>query len=89
MAYTIEVDTEDHFCDTDACIGGIARVRIEGANEMNGDIGGWDGWHCYATLIDIRIGGLTLTAEQVATAFGAKFVVSFEERIANEQAEAA
>ena len=85
MTRIIEVDTEDFFCGDEGTIGGIARVEILGQHEANGDIGGWDGWHVYATLIDLRIGGLTITADQLAAAFGAASVVKFEERIADEQ----
>jgi hypothetical protein len=77
----VEHDTEDHFCDSDACIGGMALVRITCSHEMNGDIGGDDGRVVDATLIHVKIGGLIITADQLAEAFGAKFVVSFEDKV--------
>ena len=81
----VEVDSEDFFSDKGGCIGGMARLSIEAGHCMDADIGGSDGWQVTScTLLNITIGGLTLTADQLATAFGAKFVVSFEERVAEE-----
>lgn len=87
MTRYIEVDTEDFFCDHEGTIGGTARLMVEEYNALNADIGGHDGLHVEATLIDLRIGGLILTAEQIAYAFGAKMVFGFQQRVASDMME--
>lgn len=87
MTRYIEVDTEDFFLDHEGCIGGTARLMVEEYNALNADIGGHDGLHVEATLIELRIGELVLTAEQLADAFGAKMVFGFEQRVANDMME--
>lgn len=71
MAYA-KYDTEDHFCDNEGTIGGEAQVYIESVNTLDGPC-------FYATLISVKIGGLVLTADQMAEAFGAKAVVAYED----------
>ena len=81
----IEIDTEDHFSDADALIGGMARVQIEAEHAMNGDIGGIDGFQVTSCeLIDLRIGGLILTRAQLVAAFCDAAVTAFEEKQAEQ-----
>lgn len=87
MTAITEVETQDHFCDGEGCISGIARVIVEKYNVSNADIGGHDGAQAAVTLFGLRIGGLTITAEQLAIAFGAKKVFDFEAQVASDMME--
>ena len=71
-------DSEDHFSDRTSMIAGIVTLRVEFEEDYNADIGGTDGHVCVATMIEVKVGKATFTAEQIAQMFGAKVVVEFE-----------
>jgi hypothetical protein len=75
-------DSEDHFSDRTSMISGIATLRIEFEEDYSADIGGVDGHVCVATMIEVKVGNATFTAEQIAQMFGAKVVVEFENWVA-------
>lgn len=82
----VEHDTEDHFSDRTSMISGMATLRIEFEEDFSADIGGIDGHNCFATLISVKVGSTTFTANQLAEIFGAKLVDSFETQIAEYEA---
>jgi hypothetical protein len=75
-------DTEDHFSDRTSMIAGIATLRIEFEEDFSADIGGTDGQVMYATLIEVKVGSTTFTANQIAEIFGAGVVARFESWVA-------
>jgi len=79
-------DTEDHFSDRTSMISGIATLRLDIDEDYSADIGGVDGHVCVATLIEVKVGNATFTAEQIAQMFGAKVVVEFENWVAEYEA---
>ena len=76
-------DTEDHFSDRTSMIAGIATLRIDYDEDYSADIGGVDGKIVSATLIEVKVGALTFTADQIAQAFGAGVVARFESWVAD------
>lgn len=79
-------DTEDHFSDATGSISGMATLCLEFEEDYSADIGGIDGLLCVATLIEVKVGNVSFTADQLAEIFGAKLVDSFETRIAEYEA---
>jgi len=69
-------DTEDHFSDRTSMIAGIATLRLNVDHDDEGTLAS-------ATLIEVKVGALTFTADQMAEAFGAKLVDSFERWVAD------
>lgn len=80
----IHIDTEDHFTDTDGCIGGVATVEVTAARYNDRDIGGTDGIETSAEIIHVKIGALEISRSQLVEAFSRGMVEDFEERIAYE-----
>jgi hypothetical protein len=78
----VEHDSEDFFSDRTSMIAGIATLRLEFEEDYSADIGGTDGHVCVATLIEVKVGNATFTADQIAQMFGAKVVVEFEKCVA-------
>lgn len=78
----VEHDTEDFFSDRTSMIAGMATLRIEFEEDYSADIGGEDGHVCVATLIEVKVGSTSFTAEQIAVIFGAKVVAQFESWVA-------
>ena len=73
-------DTEDHFSDRTSMIAGIATLRLNVDHDDEGTLAS-------ATLIEVKVGALTLTANQMAEAFGGRLVDSFERQIAEREAD--
>lgn len=80
----INIDTEDHFTDTDGALSGTAKVEITAARYNDRDIGGSDGIECSAEIIHVKIGTLEIRRSQLLEAFGAGMVQDFEEKVAFE-----
>lgn len=78
----IDIDTDDHFTDTDGCIGGMAKVEVSAARYNDRDIGGSDGIEATAEIYHVKIGTLEIGRNQLVEAFGKGMVEDFEERIA-------
>lgn len=78
----VQHDTEDFFSDRTSMIAGMATLRIEFEEDYSADIGGEDGYVCVATLIEVKVGNTSFTADQIAVIFGAKVVVEFEKWVA-------
>jgi hypothetical protein len=78
----VEHDSEDFFSDRTSMIAGMATLRIEFEEDYSADIGGTDGHVCVSTLIEVKVGNATFTADQIAQMFGAKVVVEFENWVA-------
>jgi hypothetical protein len=76
-------DTEDHFSDRTSMISGIATLRLDVEDEFSADIGGVDGRVVSARLIEVKVGTLIFTADQIAEAFGAGVVARFESQVAD------
>lgn len=76
-------DTEDHFSDRTSMISGIATLRLDIDDDCSADIGGRDGKVVSARLIEVKVGSLTFTADQIAEAFGAGVVARFESWVAD------
>lgn len=75
-------DSEDFFSDRTSMIAGIATLCIEFEEDYSADIGGTDGHVCVATLIEVKVGSTSFTADQIAVIFGAKVVREFESWVA-------
>jgi len=73
-------DTEDHFSDRTSMIAGIATLLLNVDHDEDGIL-------TSATLIEVKVGALTFTADQMAEAFGGKLVDSFERQIAEREAD--
>ena len=80
-------DSEDHFADKTSCISGIVKLAIDWHSDFSADIGGIDGNYCVATMIEVKVGTKTFTADDVAEMFGAKVVTDFEQWVAEYEAE--
>lgn len=78
----VEHDSEDFFSDRTSMIAGMATLRLEFEEDYSADIGGTDGHVCVATLIEVKVGNTSFTAEQIAVIFGAKVVAQFESWVA-------
>ena len=80
----INIDTGDHFTDTDGCIGGTAKVEVTAARFNDRDIGGSDGIETTAELYHVKIGTLEISRSQLVEAFCKGMVEDFEEQTARQ-----